>query len=523
MVRGRRPRAGARGAWLLPGLPALAALLIAGCGTDTPPAAARTVTAQPLPALTEAEALRVDGPRRARRLVDASGRPVQLLGTGVNALVDYGRTGLAPTPLGPEDPAQMAALGLTGVRLAVSWSRLMPAPGQLDEAELRRVTDAVRAFGEQGLFTVVSLHSDRYAADLGTGTEFDGAPRWAVRTSGRRCGDPGPRYYTPCAAAAAARFYANARVAGRGLVDWYDETAAAVAVAGASGGPGYAGLDLINEPTDPRAARQEQPTRAWRRQLARLLGTVARRVRERVPSSLLWVQPQGPRGTAPQRPTALPLRLPTGVVYAPHAYVDTFGTQPTPATRTRLRQQYAAFAQEAADRGAALAIGEFPGATGSPWDALRREHRAEQAAREIGAFSWLWKQPSAGYGWGLLSEDGLRRTGTNNLRVLSQARVLRGRGVQLQRRGTAVQLRWTAGAREVELWLGSTFGARAAALGAVQLSGPLRTVPAQLWRSEARLGTLPVSGLRLRLRLPAAAGRARVVLVAPTGAADTRP
>ncbi len=183
--------------------------------------------------------------------------------------------------------------------------------------QLQRVTDAVRLLSDHGIYTVVSLHSDRYAADLGTGTEFDGAPRWAVETGGRPCGDPGPRYYTPCAAAAARRFYSDATVGGRGLIDWYADTAAALAAAGAAGGPGYAGLDLINEPTDPWAATPERPSARWRAQLAELLRRVSGRVRDRVPVGLLWVQPQGPRGTEPARPTALPTRLGSGIVYAP--------------------------------------------------------------------------------------------------------------------------------------------------------------------------------------------------------------
>lgn len=504
---------------LRPLLPALALLVAAGCGGGPRAAAAETISATPQTPLTAADALRLAGPARDRRIVDGAGRRVQVLGVGVNALVDYGTTGLAPTPLTQADAEQMAALGLNGVRLAASWSRLMPAPGQLDATELQRVTDAVRLLSDQGIYTVVSLHSDRYAADLGSGTEFDGAPRWAVDTGGRPCGDPGPRYYTPCAAAAARRFYSDATVGGRGLIDWYADTAAALAAAGAAGGPGYAGLDLINEPTDPWVTAPERPSSRWRAQLAELLRRVSGRVRDRVPAGLLWVQPQGPRGTEPARPTALPTRLGSGIVYAPHAYVDTFGAQPGPATAARLRQQYAAFAREASARHAALAIGEFPGATGSPWDALREAHRHEQVRREIGAFSWLWKQPAAGYGWGLLAESGALRPGTNNARVLARARVLRGTGVQVRRRGSRVELSWRRGAREIDVWLGASFGSASQQLLAVRADRRLQILGA--WRSQARLGRIAAGGIRVRLRLPAAAGRARVALVAPTSGADT--
>ncbi len=81
-----------------PLLPALALLVAAGCGGGPGAAAAETISATPQIPLTTADALRLAGPARDRRIVDGAGRRVQLLGVGVNALVDYGRTGLAPTP-----------------------------------------------------------------------------------------------------------------------------------------------------------------------------------------------------------------------------------------------------------------------------------------------------------------------------------------------------------------------------------------------------------------------------------------
>ncbi|MFT4035206.1 MAG: cellulase family glycosylhydrolase [Patulibacter sp.] len=500
-----------------------ATALLAGCATSGPVAAARLHAdlAPQLRALSEADRLRVGGSATRRKLVDQAGRPVLLLGVGVNAYVDYG-TAAAPSPLTTDDPARMASLGLNAVRLAVSWSRLMPQPGQLSADELARVTETVRQLGAAGIYTVLSMHQDRYAADLGTGTEFDGAPRWAVDTGGLPCGAPGADYYTPCAAQAAAAFYGGARVSGRTLQDWYADAVVALAQAGRTGGPGYAGVDIINEPTDPTASDPAYPSSRWRKQLGALQRTLVMRLRAGGERAPIWVQPQGPRATEPARITALPQLSDRQLVYAPHAYVDVYGTQPGGRTAARVAKQYAAFVKEARGLRAALAIGEFPGAAGGVWDALRHVHRAQQLRAGIGAFSWLWQQPDGSYGWGLLDSQGARRSGTDNAAVLSAPRLLAGAGVRVS--GSAERVTLTASRKHsstADLWLGTRFAAEhdgqtlhvTAASSGVSIDTS--------WMPQAQLGGELALGTAIRVRLPAGKARATVVLAAPQGASGT--
>ena len=405
-----------------------------------------------------ATTVRVGGSRSRPLLVNAKGAPVWLRGANVNALVDYGSAS-TPVAVTDADFDQMAALGFNAMRLPVSWSRVMPQPGQLDDAYLGRVSGLVRAAGARGIHTVVSMHSDRYAAGLGTGTEFDGAPAWAVDGGGLPCGDPTPRYYSPCAAAAARRFYGGESAAGRPLTQWYADALVAAAGAGRAGGPGYLGVDVLNEPTDPSTTDDAVPTAAWRRQLTDLQQRLVERLRDAGERAPIWIQPQGPRSTEPARDPVLPALDDLQLVYAPHAYVDTHGTKPDGATAGRLTQQYARFEREARTLGAALVVGEFPGAIGDPWDRLRRGHLKRQTDRGIGGLAWMWKQPADGYGWGTVEPDGAPRSGTDAAAVLSGARLLAGRsGTTVRQRGDRVTVRARGRAQTVDLWLGARFG-----------------------------------------------------------------
>lgn len=478
-------------------LPALlgTVALAAAPAAGPAPAAAR----EPAGTLSQ---LRVAGTPRFRHL-RAGDRRVHLRGVNVNALIDYGPA-VSPVPLTAADFDQMAALGFNVMRLGVSWSRVLPAPGRLDRTYLAQVTAAVRAAGRRGIYTVISSHSDRYAAGLGTGTEFDGAPAWAVGTGGQPCGDPGHRYYTPCAAAAARRFYGGTVVAGRPLPAWYVSAVAAMAKAGRAGGSGYAGIDLINEPTDPDAQLDAFPTTAWLGRLHRLQRHLVRRLRRDGERAPVWVQPQGPRSTSPSGIAGLPAALPGGgqVVYAPHAYVDTHGTRPTATTPRRLKEQYRRFRAEARSLGAALVIGEFPGAAGGSWDALRRRHIERQSAFAIGGISWVWKQPAAGgYGWHVVEPGGAPRFDTDAALVLSAPRIVTGtRGARVSVRGDRVMLRTRGKAQTLEVWLGTDFSAGMPA-GPPRLASAKRARVVSQTHRVVRPGRIAYGGTLVRVRV----------------------
>lgn len=57
-----------------------------------------------------------------------------------------------------EEAARAAALGLDTFRLGVDWSRIEPAPGQYDEAELQHLEDVLDALRAEGLNPVLTLY-----------------------------------------------------------------------------------------------------------------------------------------------------------------------------------------------------------------------------------------------------------------------------------------------------------------------------------------------------------------------------
>ncbi|GAB1820975.1 glycoside hydrolase family 5 protein [Herbidospora sp. RD11066] len=139
----------------------------------------------------------------AQVITDDQGRQVLLRGVGVNQLVDYwsgDATKETVRPLTEDDFEQMAAMGFSTVRLAVSWSLLEPEPGTLDPGYVARIRQAVEQAAAHDMVTVLDLHQDAWGrgvvAPMGTTcpagttplTGGDGAPGWATPFDGsKRC------------------------------------------------------------------------------------------------------------------------------------------------------------------------------------------------------------------------------------------------------------------------------------------------------------------------------------------------
>ena len=141
-----------------------------------------------LPAL---HAVRGDRPG----VFDVDGRQVVLRGVNLNGLAEYARADpdLDPTvPVTDETWDQIADEGFNVVRLLVSWSRLEPERGEVDDAYVDEVRSAVRGAARRGLYTVVDMHQDAWgpfvatpaSVDCPPGREpangWDGAPEWAT-------------------------------------------------------------------------------------------------------------------------------------------------------------------------------------------------------------------------------------------------------------------------------------------------------------------------------------------------------
>jgi hypothetical protein len=504
-----------------------ASLALVGVGSATTSAApppvrdARATLAAPLPALGPTDRLRVADAADGKALRTADGRRVLLRGANVNALVDYGGQ-RATVPVTDADARQAAALGFNVVRLAVSWSRVAPQAGAFDTAYLDQLRTTARRFVDAGVYVLLDMHQDRYAAGLGpSGDESDGAPLWAAKTDGASDAKDsgGHAYYgTMASRVAANNFFTDATVAGKGLQEHYADAVARVAAVGEDLGPGLAGVELYNEPVDPIAtdplatdiftAARLHPL--YTRLISRLRGPDGTGPGGGAYDGPIWFEGHATRTWTDDDRAAARFSSDPNLVYGPHIYTDVYNGRIGEGTRARLAASFDNAAREAAVYGAALAPTELPGASGGPWE----EHRAETLRHldrlGAGGMVWVWKQdPAASYGWGVLNADGTVRTDSAIARDYGRARLV-GASATVRSAGwsAGVLTVTTTGPGTVELWDGAAFGAAAPAAGAAnRLTLDGSAVPAALvsgWSATAPFGSEDAwaGGRRLRVTVP---------------------
>ncbi|MBL8777225.1 MAG: cellulase family glycosylhydrolase [Acidimicrobiales bacterium] len=194
------------------------------------------------------------------RIVDVDGNQVLLRGVNLNTLAEYDQPNPDLPPTFAYDDgefAEMAALGFDVVRLLLSWSRLEPDPGEIDEEYLSEVHAAVDAAAAQGLYTVLDMHQDAYSSFVASpsGTTcpdgqspaigWDGAPEWATLTDGASTcrSDTGGRESAGAVVAAWNNFWANTEGIQDHLIEVWERLGEEF---GAE--PAIAGYDLLNEP-----------------------------------------------------------------------------------------------------------------------------------------------------------------------------------------------------------------------------------------------------------------------------------
>jgi endoglycosylceramidase len=204
-----------------------------------------------------------------RRIVDTAGRDVLLRGANVNSFGEYwqGVPSIPATiPVTDADWDLMASRGFSVVRLLITWSRVEPTRGSIDQGYLDEVEAAVDAAASRGIYTVIDMHQDAYTATLFTsdpascapGTSpakgWDGAPAWATLTDGlSTCLTNGERNSSPAVQRAWNNFYDNTD----GIRDRFVAAWAAVATRFA-GRAEVAGYDVLNEPEVSRPAAEMQ-------------------------------------------------------------------------------------------------------------------------------------------------------------------------------------------------------------------------------------------------------------------------
>ena len=171
-------------------------------------------------------------------------------------------------PASGDDFAEMRALGFDMVRLVLNWSQLEPTAGHYSRLYLDRVAQVVRWAQQQGISVILDMHQDQYSRYILPGPSTtvaglscrssggsDGAPQWAVFTSGKpACAVDGQTALNPAASAAFAAFWANHAVEtpdgqspGAGLQDHYIGALAALAKR-FENDPAVIGYEIMNEP-----------------------------------------------------------------------------------------------------------------------------------------------------------------------------------------------------------------------------------------------------------------------------------
>jgi len=171
-------------------------------------------------------------------------------------------------PGSDDDFAEMRALGYDMVRLVLNWSQLEPTPGRYSTLYLDRVAQVVGWARQQGISVILDMHQDQYSRYILPGPTTtvaglpcrssggsDGAPKWAVFTSGKpACAIDGETALNPASSAAFAAFWANHSVAGpagqspgTGLQDHYIGALAALAHRFENDSD-VIGYELMNEP-----------------------------------------------------------------------------------------------------------------------------------------------------------------------------------------------------------------------------------------------------------------------------------
>lgn len=443
-------------------------------------------------------------------LANGAGRFVLLRGVDDNALVRYPADYREAPSIGRGDLKEMAALGFNFLRLAVSWSEIMPEPGHLDQGYLRRVAQVVNWAAASGIGVLVDMHEDNYSTVTDEGQEADGTPAWAVVDHGTPCTPAATT--TACALAAFQSFWSDVDVVGKPLQTWYLEATAAVArAAGANRArSNVVGVELMNEPW-PTGSSFEQTSLYpfYNRMIGGLRadGVVAP----------LWFEPSILRDlTDDALPQAAKFSTDGDLVYAVHIYAGVFAPPDGP-TRSlgAMATSYANAAKEAAVFATPFMVDEYGSNATPEWNTWLAAQLDQQDEHTVGSGFWLWKQRTGRWDdWAVVHLDGSLRSGTLRAQLLSEPHVDAVPGDLVATAASAARLTATVegSGGTARLWGGTVVraGGRSTTvhtLRRVTVDGHLASAGCQVVRWQG--GGTDLYGCVLSVHLPA--GRTSIV------------
>ena len=332
------------------------------------------------------------------RIVDPSGREILLRGVNVNSHVEYWQYDPdIPTtyPFTEKDADLVASMGWNLVRLAISWSRVEPKPGEYEDAYLDEVAGSVNLLAERGIYTLIDLHQDAWGASLAAppGTTcsegkpaqgWDGAPAWATFDDGElRCG-ASHRELVPAVRAAWVNFFMNREgPGGIGIQTRYVNMFAHI-VKRFANLSSVAGYDLMNEPNQFLDETYDALSQFY------LDAFQAMRKAEKevgAPRRLFFFEPTI-AWHAVGFPAPAPFEHDDQVVYSPHIYQEGIN-------EGTLEDGFARAAKEAVElyKGAPVVTSEWggnPNRAKDPQDDYFQRHLYEQDNYLFGATIWTW-------------------------------------------------------------------------------------------------------------------------------------
>lgn len=378
-------------------------------------------------------------------LETSDGSYYPLRGVDVNGLLQYGPDWNESIPLTASDFSEMHALGLTFVRLSLSWSELEPSPGAFNQTYLAALSQVVDWAGANGLYVLVDMHQDLYNRYLApNGTEQDGFPTWATfaGNASRTC----PVYLNsttcledPAVDSAWNAFWNDTTVPGytalqQAYVAAWQELASTFANSST-----VAGYDLMNEPATGDVTSSLGPgfcpngTWEWEYQwedcyLLPFYQSLVHAIRQVDARHAIFFEPSvytDALNWAPWNPVALG---DPNVVYEPHIYTEVFGpTANWSGNASALASTYANAQYNAEEFGGVpWFVGEY-GTNPDLWHDGWIEANLNLANQfDVGSSFWEWKDginvstvTEPGGSWGLVDLNGSLRSTTARAEILS--------------------------------------------------------------------------------------------------------
>lgn len=351
-----------------------------------------------------------------RFLSDESGRALILRGTNVESAAKS--EALHRISLTDEEIRFMGReMGFNFVRYLIFWDRMEPEPGRYDESYLDQIVTDIERFHQAGMWVLVDMHQDVYAARFCC----DGAPEWAIRDNG----EPFElqenwafNYFEPAVKAAFDNFWAHTDGDHPDLQDHYVAMWRHVANR-LKTVPGILGYDIMNEPhpgsdfdtTEILTRAESESSRDFdRNKLGPFHQRAIDAIRKADNERFIFFEPRygSPGNGSPSyhEPLVDPREGESRLAYAPHLY--SFGLE----AKGAYSKNDTTFALWEKERRAEIERQEMPLVLGE-WGLAYGATDAERYVRELAEMSermllgwahWSW-DPSGPEGWSLYNRS----------------------------------------------------------------------------------------------------------------------